>query len=280
MQPSDIVDQLGGSLFVLLLAGIAGLVVGLVAGVMLMQGRRLVGLPGAAAGIPALVGLGAAWMATGDVATVVGYRLVTLFFALPAAAFLVLFAAVAGAKDRPRVWPAAAVGAVLALATGGVILAGGVAEEDWLYPLVRCGVYALLGVGVAVSMLGGGEKEDGAGPEAAAAAGSAYALVVGLGETSGRALEELFLLMVMGQQEAVHQVAFVEQSWVDVMQPMVPWHQASVGLGCALAVAACIPAVRARRPMALIGLIWVAIAVAAPRVATPTQAQVVALSGG
>jgi len=268
MEPTALVEGLGGTLFVLLLGAILGIVAGLVSGVLLLRGRRVPpGLAGCAVGIPALIGMGASGLALrsvsadpeGALAAAVAYRLITVFFALPGAMFLALFAAVAGARSAPRRWWAFGVGLGLVGATMGVGLVGGVVGEDLAYPLVRAAAYGMLGLLTAAALLSGG-KEDTAGPEAAAAAGVGFSLVVGLGETSGRALEDLFLLAVMNKVVAEGRAAYVTQSFADVLAPVAPYHWGTLAAACALGLVAVAVGVRAGRVAVLSGLVWVALA--------------------
>ncbi|MBW2255093.1 MAG: hypothetical protein JRI25_10905, partial [Deltaproteobacteria bacterium] len=268
MEPTALVQGLGGTLFALLLGAILGIVAALVSGVLLLRGRRVPPvLAGCAVGIPGLVGLGAAGLAMRGVATdpeaalaaAVAYRLITVFFALPGAVFLALFAAVAGARSAPRRWWAFGVGLGLVVVTLAIGLVGGVVEEDLAYPLVRSAAYGLLGLLTAAAMLCGGE-EDAAGPEAGVAAGVTFAMVVALGEASGRALEDLFLLAVMIEVPTEGRAAYVEHSFAEVLAPMAPYHWGTLAAACVLGLVAVAAGVRAGRLAVLSGLVWVVLA--------------------
>jgi uncharacterized membrane protein len=208
----------------------------------------------------------------------VAYRLITVFFVLPGAVFLALFAAVAGARKAPRQWWAFGVGLVLVVATMVIGIIGGVLEEDLAYPLVRSVAYGMLGLLTATAMLCGGEEED-AGPEAGAAAGAAFAMVVALGEASGRALEDLFLLAVMNKVPAEGRAAYVEQSFAEVIAPLAPYHWGVIAAACALALVAVAAGIRAGRVTVLWGLVWVAFAPMAYRLGDPS-AEALAQMGG
>jgi hypothetical protein len=274
MQPTDVVQALGASLLLLVLAGLLGVVLALVSGVMWLRDRRLSPLAGAAGvALPVVGGLVGASLRLGGLHTdpttalagAVGYRLITVLFALPAAVVLAIFAAVAGYRTPPRHGGRTALFLVLVLASAGVTLLGGHVLDDLRYPVLRSAVYAVLGVLLAVSVAG--EAREGAGPEATAAAGAAFALIVASGEASARALERLFLLTVMVR--VADRATYLDQAWAQVIAPAAPWHLAAVAAAVVVGLAALLPALRARRFGAAWALPWLALAPAVLFVGSP-----------
>lgn len=284
MDPSAIVGALGAALGLLLLAALLGCVLALVAGVMWVRDRALSpGIAVAAVGLPLLVGFGAAALALGRVgadpsdalAAAVGYRLITVLFALPATAFLALFAAVAGARTTPRRWVGFGLGLGLALATAGITIAGGYAEEDTAFALLRGAVHAALGLLLGLAMLTG-DDEEGSGAVAAASVGATFALVVGALEAAAMAMERTFLMTVMMGVE--DRGAYLEMSWADVIAPYRPWHLATLAAGCLVGLAALWPGLRSGRRGVLWALPWIALAAALPFVGAVGPAHVALLA--
>lgn len=282
MDPTTLVGALGSALPALILAAVVSVVGAVVAGLALIRSHpnpALAALPVAvplvAAEIVGIVALRGADPAHG-IGTAVGVGFVALAFALPPVGIVALFAAVGGGRGPVRRWREAAVVLVAALVPAAVTVAGGVAEEDLRYPILRALIYVAVGVFASIAHLGADEDGAPTSPEAAAAGGAVVALVVGAGEASARALELVFLLAVMPGVSPEARGAYLDVGWRDVIAPAAPWHEATVGLGCAAGVVA-IGLVARSRPPLWAALVLVAVAVALGRLGLPGMAEIGAL---
>ncbi len=249
MDPSALTSALAMGALWQLLAALLGAAVVVVGGVFLVQGRRVPpGLLVAGVGIPALSTLGSAlWASRGvvdgashqalthAVGGSVGTRLVGVFYMAPAAVLLLGFCAFVGVRGQPRRTGAAIAGGVLALLVPLTMLAYGIYDAEY-YPPVRALAYAVLAIPTALALLAS-DPDESAGPEAGAAAGVTFALLVAAGETSGRSLMQFFLLLGGRNIKKVENLPnYVELASADVVGTMFPWSMVSVAL--ALAVAA------------------------------------------
>ncbi len=275
MEPVVIVGALGGTLLALLLSAIVGVVIALVTGVMWVR-EHPVGphLATWAVGLPLFVGLGGAWVKLGALdadaitalAGAVGFRLITFLFVLPGAVLLGLFGAAVGWRAARRRWGAMAGSFACVLLTAGVVLAGGLSAEDLAYPVLRAAIYAGVGLPLALAMLRGADAEprESSGGLAAASLGAVFALVVGAGEASAAALEQVFLLRMLEHVEPGLRETFVVQAWEEVVAPAARWRAATLLAATFTGAAALWPALWARRWPALWGVAWV---LAAPWIA-------------
>lgn len=205
MSVEGLFGALGTELIWQVLASGVALVVAAVAGVLGFQ-RRPVPPPVLAAGasVAALVvlGMGRAtlygWQSKPPEAlalastTFASVHLLGPLSAGPVVVVTLLLAAATGARAAPRQWAVAGLALGLIVATAGVVVWGGTAANNVVYAWIRAAAYLALGVLVFVALLGGGEAEDG-GPDAAAAAGAVFPLIVALGEASERGLVQLLL---------------------------------------------------------------------------------------
>jgi len=278
MQPTDIVQALGAALLLLLLAAVLGIVLAFVAGVRWVRERRASPLLGAGGVVlPLVAGVAGAALCLGAldrdpsaaVAGTLGYRLITVVFAAPAALVLLIFGAVAGTRTGPRRWARAGALLALPLLTAGITLLGGWWQGDLAYPALRAVAYAVVGMFLALSGVG---SSEGTSPEAVASSGAVFALCVAAGEASARALERLFLVMVM--TGASDRTAYLDTAWAQVIRPAAPWHLAAVIAAMVAGLVALLPALAAGRRRALWALPWILLAPAVLYVGSPGRAAV------
>lgn len=244
MNPQSLVDELVPTLPWALLSCSLGTIVALVCGALYVQRLRVPPVLAALGpGLPALVALMVAWGATTGadavsrhaVAVAVGHRLLAAMFVALPAVFVVMLGAGAAALRPPRRRIEAALGALLVVAVVTATFAGGRALDDTTLGTFRALVYAGFGLFAALAMFAG-DAEEGAGPEAATAAGVAFALVVAAGENGVRALAELQALAGLEGVAPELRAEVYRQFLAEVIEPQRAWSWGSFGGAASVAL--------------------------------------------
>jgi hypothetical protein len=162
-----------------------------------------------------------------------------------------------GAAKSPRSWGAFAAAASFAALTAAVTVAGGVVEEDLVFPTLRGAMYAMYGLTAAAGALAG--PVDGAGRRSAIAAAALFPLVVAFGEAASMGLVDLQLLLHLSSASPDVRGAFATQAFDEVKAPMAAWSWGSVGASVGVAAVGAVEAVR-RSPRRVEGAAVAAIA--------------------
>lgn len=281
MEPNAVVQSLLPTLTWLLLASGLGTVGALVAGALLVQGRRVPPVVAAGAvALPVLVVLGLALTAVGDApatASIVGQRLVLpLFVGLPATVALML-AAGAGAARPPRQPMRAAAGGLLVVVTAAVVVWGGIAVEETTFVVVRAIAYAIAGAFVTAALLAG-DRDAGAGVEGATVAGLVFPLVVAVGEVSARAMSELQALVGLAGIPASDRAEVVRRFYIEMIDAQMPYMWAAFGVAALVGLVGLSASSRAstRFAGAAAGLVWIGLGGALLGLGHPSQAVMLA----
>lgn len=289
MTADQFIEYLLPHLSWLVIGAILGLVSAAVAGVLLLKGRRLpFGVAAWASTPPVILCVIATLVLLSSdpggtveeqaqrLTGVVGLRLLLFVFALPPAGILLLMAAVAGVRKGPRSWGMPALALVLSFGVAAVPLATGSAEEDMAFAAVRAVIYGLCGILVALSWASKDAK--GAEPEAGAAAAITLPVIVAAGEAGSRALNELYLLLMLPSRASSVRPEIVEQVMAQAVAPWVTSGWITLGVAILVAIVGSVLAVRRRGgPSIAIGLSAILPACLALGLGVPSQADYVAL---
>jgi hypothetical protein len=193
--------------------------------------------------------------------------LLAIFFVLPAALAHGLLTAVAGGRGPGRRWALPLVAlvplalAVVLPAVGGLVVGQGTEA----FGILRTVLYAPVALLLLPAMLASEDGPSGrvGGPQAAASASLGFALVVGLGEASGRAMFWFTLLgSFSGLPTVARREALVQTVASDLAAPLLPWSLAAVAAACLVGAIGLIAAWRRGRKNVLVvlGAVWLPLA--------------------
>ncbi len=268
-------DNMAPGMVWALLAAVLSSVIALASGVFMIQGKRVPPVAlGLVAGLPALsmwawglpgLGIVVSGISEADagreVAQAFAARMMTLFFAVPPVVLLLMFTAFVGARRPPRRWMPAAAGSLLLLLSALAPVIYGLIHDDWAFPFLRAMLYLTLVIPVAISLLGG-NRDEGAGPEAGAAAGVAFATVVTLGEVSGKALLQMLLTASISPLTPDERLTYVDAATAKLIDPMVPYQWLAIGAAMVAALVGISGAIggKDRSPIpAIASVCWLAV---------------------